>query len=271
MAQYSQEGPGRTKGIRTVDNDSWQPFRKEPKTSGFCTVCRSSYKGRKKKGVSSMRLRSLKHVIEVVNSLLHPKRITVLGSSALLAHSADLGEPGNALELSLDADLLVEPCDESTAAVAHEAIGEDSLFHKKYGVYVDLMRPEIVETFPNGWQKRCIFLEGNRSVRYLNPVDIALIKLILGREKDVLLLKSLIRKEIVSIAAIRTAYQRTPMNEREMFKAGRLLRRLGLECGGEYEESSERGPVVREVREGYTGARTGKSRPRRIRRGKLTW
>ena len=218
-----------------------------------------------------MRLRSLKHVIEVVNSLLHPKRITVLGSSALLAHSADLGEPGNALELSLDADLLVEPCDEGSAAVAHEAIGEDSLFHKRNGVYVDLMRPEIVETFPIGWQKRCIFLDGNRSVRCLNPVDVALIKLVLGREKDVLLLRFLIRKEIVSIAALRTAYQRTPMNEQEMFKAGRLLRRLELEFGGEYGESPGRGPVVREPRAGYSGKRTKKLRTRRIRRGKLTW
>jgi len=206
-----------------------------------------------------VRLRSLKHVIEVVNSLLHPRQITVLGSSALLAFSPKLGELGNVLELSLDADLLVEPCDESKAAVAHEAVGEDSLFHREYGVYADFMRPEIVETFPKGWQKRCLLLEGDKSVRCLHPIDLAVIKLVLGREKDVSLLKSLIKTEIISIDALREAYQGITLNEREMFKAGRLLRRLELECGG-YSTSSEVPPVVREAKGKYKTAKAKRQR-----------
>jgi len=215
-----------------------------------------------------MRLRSLKHVIEVVSSLLHPKRITVLGSSALLAHSPELGEPGNVLELSLDADLLVEPCDADKAAITHEAVGENSLFHKEYGVYADLMKPEIVETFPNGWQKRCLFLEGDKSIRCLHPVDIAVIKLVLGREKDVLLLKFMIKKKMITIDVLQKAYQRTEMGERELFKAGRLLRRLELETGNEYQASSGIPPVVREARTSYRSVkkRQNRAQPRRSRR-----
>jgi hypothetical protein len=222
-----------------------------------------------------MRLRSLKHVIEVVNSLLCPRRITVLGSSALLAHSPDLGEPGNALELSLDADLLVEPCDENKAAVAHEAVGEDSLFHREYGVYADFMRPEIVKTFPEGWQKRCLFLEGDKTVRCLHPIDLAVIKLVLGRDKDIALLKSMIKTGITSIDALREAYQRTTMAEKKMFKAGRILRRLEVECGGGYETSSDIPPVVRETKTKYKAVRKKQKKvyrdrsTRRANRGRL--
>lgn len=192
--------------------------------------------------------------------MTHPRRITVLGSSSLLAGSPELGEKGNPLELSFDADLLVDPWDERQAGVLHEAIGEGSLFHREHGVYADVMRPKIVETFPDGWEKRCLFLDGDRSVRCLNPVDLAVIKLQLGREKDRALLKSLITAGIISLSELRKAYQNTAMNEREMFKAGRLLTRLEAECQGGYETSSGTPPVARESRRKYKTAR--KRRPR---------
>jgi hypothetical protein len=57
----------------------------------------------------------------------------VLGSSALLGSFAELGEAGGPLELTFDADLLVEPCDEQLAALLHEAVGEGSLFAQRAG------------------------------------------------------------------------------------------------------------------------------------------
>ncbi len=127
-----------------------------------------------------MRLRSLKQLLDIVKAMARPRQITVLGSSSLLAGNPDLGEKGRPLELSLDADMLVEPCDSGQAAVLHEAIGEGSLFHREYGVYADFMRPDIVETFPVGWEKRCVVLGRDRSVRCLNPIDLAIVKLKAG-------------------------------------------------------------------------------------------
>lgn len=166
--------------------------------------------------------------------MTRPRQITVLGSSSLLAASPDLGEKGKPLELSLDADLLVDPCNTGQAGILHEAIGEGSLFHREYGVYADFMRPDIAETFPDGWQNRCIFLDGDRSVRCLHPIDLAIVKLKLGREKDIDLLKALLKTGILSISTLRKAYQDTVMSEREMFKAGRLLRRLEAESESRY-------------------------------------
>ncbi len=101
-----------------------------------------------------MRFRSLKHVLEVVSSLAHPEEIIVLGSASLLAAAPTLGEIGEPLEFSYDADLLVRPIDQDLAAVLTEAIGEQSLFAKRYNYYADFLRPSIVETLPSGWDQR---------------------------------------------------------------------------------------------------------------------
>lgn len=202
-----------------------------------------------------MRLRSLKQLIDIVKAMTRPKQITVLGSSSLLASNPDLGEKGRPLELSLDADLLIEPCDEGQAGILHEAIGEGSLFHREYGVYADFMRPEIAETFPAGWQQRCIHLGRDRSVRCLNPIDLALVKLKLGREKDVALLQSMLKSGVINLAGLQKAHQETVMNERDMFKAGRLLRRLELDCEGGYKTSYDAPPIAREAKAKFNGGR----------------
>ena len=99
-----------------------------------------------------MRLPALNHLLGAVQSLARAKRISVLGSSALLASFPELGEPGGPLELSFDADLLVEPCDEQLAAMLHEAVGEGSLFAQRTGYNADILRPEISATLPPGWE-----------------------------------------------------------------------------------------------------------------------
>jgi hypothetical protein len=67
-----------------------------------------------------MRLQFLTHLIEAVSVLARPCRVIVLGSSALLATHPELGEPGQPLELSLDADLLLDPIDETLAAMVNK-------------------------------------------------------------------------------------------------------------------------------------------------------
>lgn len=208
-----------------------------------------------------MRLQSLTHIVEAVESLVQPDRITVLGSSALLALYPDLGERGEELEKSLDADLILEPGDEAKVAVADEAVGQDSLFHKEFGCYADFVKSDVLDTFPKGWEGRCLALAGNRRVRCLHPIDVAMIKLALGRPKDLILLKELIRRGVFAISELRSAYQRTPMGEREMFAAGRTLRRLETECGRDTRTSGDVRPVVRETRRTYrVGKKKGKKR-----------
>lgn len=149
-----------------------------------------------------------------------------MGSSSLLAYDASLGEPGQPLELSLDADLLLDPVDDDLAAVLHEAVGEGSLFHREYGVYVDLLRPEIEETLPPGWRERCTPIEGSDHVVCLDPCDLAVAKLCVGRDKDLELLRGLLDRGLLDLDTLASRYQATPMDEALMFKSGRALNRL---------------------------------------------
>lgn len=111
-----------------------------------------------------MRLSFLKHLLDSVGGLVRPDRIVVLGSGSLLAYRSDLGEQGQPLEVSLDADLLLDPIDEATAAVLKEAVGRDSLFQQRHGYYADILRPDITETLPLGWESRLVPVPGYTNV-----------------------------------------------------------------------------------------------------------
>jgi len=73
-----------------------------------------------------MRLPALNHLVAATQALSHCERIRVLGSSALLASFPELGNAGQPLELSYDADLLVEP-HESTRMTARFSCAGDPL------------------------------------------------------------------------------------------------------------------------------------------------
>jgi hypothetical protein len=217
-----------------------------------------------------MHLRSLAQLLDIVKAVARPARITVLGSASLLAARPDAGGKGSPLELSLDADLMLEPCDERQIGILHEAIGEGSLFQREHGVYAEFLRPETAETLPQGWQERCAPLGGDPSVRCLNPLDLAAVKLPLGREKDVVLLVFMLRSGIVSLAALRQTYRQLPLDKRTRFRAGRLLRRLASEAGNGYDAAGGVPRIVRErpasgyvaVRRRGGAAREGRSRKR---------
>jgi len=69
-----------------------------------------------------MRLQSLNHLIEVVRAVARPRRICLLGSSSILARFADLGKSGQPLELTADADFLIEPVNEAIAESLQVAV-----------------------------------------------------------------------------------------------------------------------------------------------------
>jgi hypothetical protein len=173
-----------------------------------------------------MRLPALKHLLGAVQSLAHPERIRVLGSSALLASFPELGEPGGPLELSYDADLLVEPCDEPLAAMLHEAVGEGSLFAQRTGYHADILRPEIGATLPPGWEKRLVNLDETKMQAALSPEDLLVAKLRAGRAKDLELCRALIRRQLVAPLALQQRLEQTPLDEREIRPVYERLREV---------------------------------------------
>ena len=167
-----------------------------------------------------MRLPALIHLIEAVRVLTQCETVTVLGSAALLATDAALGEPDGPLEVTRDADLLVSPVDEQLAAVVHEGLGQGSLFDRRNGYHVDLMRPEIVESLPRGWQTRLVAIRGALA---LAVADVAAVKLYVAREKDIALVGALLRAGLADPADVLGLLLTMGRTERETRAAVRRL------------------------------------------------
>lgn len=163
-----------------------------------------------------MRLPALKHLVQAVHALARSDRICVLGSSALLGSFPDLGQPGGPLEVSFDADLLLRPTDEKLAAVIHEAVGEGSLFAQRNGYYADILRPEVVETLPIGWESRLIDLDATVNAVTLAPEDLLIVKLRTGRSKDLELCRHVIQRGLISATTLRARLDATPLDEKEI-------------------------------------------------------
>ena len=173
-----------------------------------------------------MRLRSLIHLLEAAQSLVHPERIVVLGSSSLLPVDPVLGDAGQPLEFSYDADLLVSPMNEEAAGILMESLGQESFFAKRHGYYADILRPEITETLPEGWSSRLLPVPGVSASFGLNPLDLALVKLILGRPKDLGLLREIMIREIITAESLRNFYHAADLSEAAAAAAGRNLHLL---------------------------------------------
>jgi hypothetical protein len=173
-----------------------------------------------------MRLRTLRHLLEAARALAQPERVVIIGSSSLLPTHPELGDPGQPLETSYDSDLLITPINDELAAVLGEAIGQQSLFAKLHGYYADILRPAIVETLPAGWDTRLHPVAGFDNVFSLDSYDLALVKLVLGRQKDLDLIRALLSRTILEPQKLRRHYQQAPLGEREALSAGRNLQKL---------------------------------------------
>lgn len=182
-----------------------------------------------------MHLRSLIQLLDSIRALARPERIVIIGSSSLLPAYPLFGEPGQPLEASYDSDFIITPIDEELAAMLGEAVGQQSLFAKRHGYYADILRPLIAETLPEGWESRLHPVAGYDNVFALDPYDLAMVKLMVGRPKDLDLLRALLKLGILESTRLRAHYQATPLGEQEAFTAGRnlsqLLRELNLDNG----------------------------------------
>lgn len=173
-----------------------------------------------------MRLQSLTHLIRAIQALVLTEKIVIFGSSSLLAIHHNLGENCQPLEQSLDADFIITPLDAKSVQILSETLGQGSVFLEKYGYYADIVKPEIADTFPGKWEERLVAFSGFEGVFALHPLDLALVKLLIARPKDLTLLETIIRHNLLSLDAIRTHYLSAILGEREATKIGLQLNSL---------------------------------------------
>lgn len=170
-----------------------------------------------------MRILSLTHVVKATLALSRADRIYIFGSASLLASFPELGEEPSVLENTYDADVLLEPISKEIAAILGEAIGVRSLFRQNNGYHADILHPSITDPFPPGWKDRLVPLEGFSNVWALDPHDLAMVKICVGRDKDLELVRALLSLKKLECSRLRELFSLLPLGEKELFRAGRNL------------------------------------------------
>lgn len=172
---------------------------------------------------------SLEELLRKASSLVEFERVCVIGSASLLVKHPQLGEEGRPLAASLDADFVLLPEDKAKAGLLLATLGRGRPFATERGFHADILRPDITELFPPGWEERLEPMPEFEGVYFLEVADLAVAKLHAGRPKDVELLVHLLRESMLDAAVVRARLDATPLREKDVVKLyavwGRVLKR----------------------------------------------
>jgi len=171
-----------------------------------------------------MNLDSLQHLIRSVRALAEDRQVIVMGSASLLASFPELGAGSEPLAATYDADLCPQPFDETTALMIHEALGESGAFHLRHGYHADVLRDSIFDTLPPGWRERLIPVPRCDGAFALDPHDLAATKLLVGREKDIALVRHLGRTGRLSRPLVEQRLDSIPKVDRLILASHQALR-----------------------------------------------
>lgn len=144
-----------------------------------------------------MKRSELEHIIRASGAVAGVSDIVVVGSQAILGTRPDAPPE---LVRSMEADVfpLQEP---AKADLIDGSIGELSPFHDQFGYYAHGVSPET-SVLPAGWQQRLIPVRnentGGVTGWCLTLADLAVSKLVAGREKDIEFVAALLKRGWVS-------------------------------------------------------------------------
>lgn len=159
-----------------------------------------------------MQRHELEHLIRAAGAITGADEIIVIGSQAILGAFPDA--PASLLR-SCEADVftLRDPKD---ADLIDGSIGEGSPFHETFGYYAQGVWLDTA-VLPDGWIYRCIEIRNDNTrqvtARCLDPHDLAVSKLVAGREKDLEFLIEMIRNRLLDDATILQRIGMLPPNE----------------------------------------------------------
>ena len=151
-----------------------------------------------------MTLSALQHIIRAAQALAEDRAILILGSASLLASFPELGNADSPLAATYDADLCPDPFDELTGTMLDEALGENRAYYLRHGYHADILRDTILNTLPTDWRDRLVSVPGCTAAHALEPHDLAAVKLLVGRPKDISLLIHLHAADLINAEVVRT-------------------------------------------------------------------
>lgn len=158
-----------------------------------------------------MKKRQLDHVLRAAGRITGEKTFVIIGSQALHGSCPDLPDE---IEFSGEVDLIATDNLDRTEWL--NAIGVHSQFHESFGYYADPV-DESTAILPRGWKRRLVELppgdtDGVHGL-CLDPHDLAIAKYAARRDKDLVFVRQLARRHIVSKETLLTRLARTPVDE----------------------------------------------------------
>ena len=166
----------------------------------------------------------LEHLIRAAAGITGADRFVVIGSQAVLGQ---FPSPPEELLVSVEADLfsLRNPQD---ADLIDGSIGEGSPFHQTFGYYAHGVAEETA-VLPAGWKERLVPIRnentGGGTGLCLEVHDLAVSKLVAGREKDLSFVQALMRHRLAKPEIVRERLGATPTpSERRELCDARLQR-----------------------------------------------
>lgn len=136
----------------------------------------------------------------------------VIGSQAILGQYPT---PPNELTESAEVDVYAPAAPEDSSLI-DGSIGEGSPFHQTFGYYAHGVGASTA-TLPRGWEDRVISIRtpntGDATGECLEIHDLAISKLVAGRDKDIEYVRALLRHGLASADILRSRLADTPLAE----------------------------------------------------------
>lgn len=157
-----------------------------------------------------MQRHELEHLIRAAGAITGADEIVVIGSQAILGARPDAH---GSLLRSVEADLFTfrDPRD---ADLIDGSIGEGSPFHETFGYYAQGVWLDTA-TLPAGWTERLVRIQNENTLQVaalcLEPHDLAVSKLVAGRQKDTEFVLQLVRQGIIDSGRIDTLIGALPI------------------------------------------------------------
>lgn len=194
--------------ILETDNEQYQRLRQN---SPFVGIVSPREIGRSRRPFASdMQRAQLEHIIRAATAITGAQEFVVVGSQAILG---TFPEAPTELLVSIEADLftLRNPADAGS-------IGEGSPFHQAFGYYAHGVGLETA-VLPAGWRERLVSVHnantgGGRGL-CLEIHDLAVSKLVAGREKDMEFVQGLFYHKMADRQTVRERLTSTPLDAKE--------------------------------------------------------
>ena len=148
-----------------------------------------------------MKRADLEHILRAAGAIAQVDELIVLGSQAILG---SYPEAPTELLVSQEVDTY-PPAAPEKADLIDGSIGELSPFHEQFGYYAHGVGPETA-VLPKNWHQRLVRINnantGGVTGLCLHPGDLAISKLVAGREKDLYFVGILLQRALLARADI---------------------------------------------------------------------